>query len=177
MYKLKSVDSKKKAARVQLLGSGSILREVEAAAALLADDFGIASDVWSVTSFMELRRDGLDADRWNMLHPTATPRRSYVETCFGKAGGPVIASTDYMKLLADQIRPFVPGRYRVLGTDGFGRSDYRRKLRSFFEVDRFHVVVAALKALSDEATVPATLVADALHRYKIDTDKPNPALV
>ena len=177
MYKLKSVEAKMKAARVQLLGSGSILREVEAGAALLADDFGIASDVWSVTSFMELRRDGLDADRWNMLHPTAAPKRSYVETCLEKAGGPVIAATDYMKLLADQIRPFVPGRYRVLGTDGFGRSDYRRKLRSFFEVDRFHVVVAALKALADEGAVPATLVADALRKYGIDPDKPNPALV
>ena len=177
MYKLKSVEAKKKAARVQLLGSGSILREVEAGAALLADDFGIASDIWSVTSFMELRRDGLDADRWNMLHPTAAPKRSYVETCLEKAGGPVIAATDYMKLLADQIRPFVPGRYRVLGTDGFGRSDYRRKLRSFFEVDRFHVVVAALKALADEGTVPATLVADALRKYGINPDKPNPALV
>ena len=177
MYKLKSVEAKKKAARVQLLGSGSILREVEAGAALLADDFGIASDIWSVTSFMELRRDGLDADRWNMLHPTAAPKRSYVETCLEKAGGPVIAATDYLKLLADQIRPFVPGRYRVLGTDGFGRSDYRRKLRSFFEVDRFHVVVAALKALADEGTVPATLVADALRKYGINPDKPNPALV
>jgi pyruvate dehydrogenase E1 component len=177
MYKLKSGEATKNAGRVRLLGSGAILREVEAGAALLAEDFGIASDIWSVTSFMELRRDGLDADRWNMLHPTATPRLSYVETCLGKDGGPVIASTDYMKLLADQIRPFVPGRYRVLGTDGFGRSDYRRKLRSFFEVDRFHVVVAVLKALSDEGTVPATLVADALRKYKIDTDKPNPALV
>jgi pyruvate dehydrogenase E1 component len=177
MYKLRSVEAKKNAARVQLLGSGSILREVEAGAALLADDFGVASDIWSVTSFMELRRDGLDADRWNMLHPTAAPKRSYVETCLEKAGGPVIAATDYMKLLADQIRPFVPGRYRVLGTDGFGRSDYRRKLRSFFEVDRFHVVVAALKALADEGAVPATLVADALHKYGINPDKPNPALV
>jgi pyruvate dehydrogenase E1 component len=178
MYKLKSVEAKKKAGRVQLLGSGAILREVEAGAALLAEDFGIASDIWSVTSFMELRRDGLDADRWNMLHPTAAaPKRSYVETCLGKAGGPVIASTDYMKLLADQIRPFVPGRYRVLGTDGFGRSDYRRKLRGFFEVDRFHVVVAALKALSEEGAVPATVVADALHKYNIDSDKPNPPTV
>jgi pyruvate dehydrogenase E1 component len=177
MYKLRSVEAKKKAARVQLLGSGAILREVEAGAALLADDFGIASDIWSVTSFMELRRDGLDADRWNMLHPTATPRRSHVEACLDKAGGPVIASTDYMKLLADQIRPFVPGRYRVLGTDGFGRSDYRKKLRSFFEVDRFHVVVAALKALSEEGTVPASVVADALGKYGIDPDKPNPAMV
>ncbi len=177
MYKLRSVEAKKNAARVQLLGSGSILREVEVGAALLADDFGVASDIWSVTSFMELRRDGLDADRWNMLHPTAAPKRSYVETCLEKAGGPVIAATDYMKLLADQIRPFVPGRYRVLGTDGFGRSDYRRKLRSFFEVDRFHVVVAALKALADEGAVPATLVADALHKYGINPDKPNPALV
>ena len=177
MYKLRSVEAKKKAARVQLLGSGAILREVEAGAALLADDFGIASDIWSVTSFMELRRDGLDADRWNMLHPTAAPRRSHVETCLEKAGGPAVASTDYMKLLADQIRPFVRGRYRVLGTDGFGRSDYRRKLRSFFEVDRFHVVVAALKALSEEGTVPASVVADALRKYGIDPDKPNPATV
>jgi pyruvate dehydrogenase E1 component len=144
---------------------------------LLAEDFGIASDVWSVTSFMELRRNGLDTDRWNMLHPTAAPKRAYVETCLEKAGGPVIAATDYMKLLADQIRPFVPGRYRVLGTDGFGRSDYRRKLRSFFEVDRFYVVAAALKALADEGTVPATLVADALRKYGINPDKPNPALV
>jgi pyruvate dehydrogenase E1 component len=177
MYKLKSVEGKKKAARVQLLGSGAILREVEAGAALLADDFGIASDIWSVTSFMELRREGLDVDRWNMLHPTATPKRSHVETCLDKAGGPVIASTDYMKLLADQIRPFVPGRYRVLGTDGFGRSDYRKKLRSFFEVDRFHVVVAALKALSEEGTVPASVVADAIRKYGIDPDKPNPVTV
>jgi pyruvate dehydrogenase E1 component len=177
MYKLRSLEAKKKAVRVQLLGAGSILREVEAAAALLANDFGVASDIWSVTSFMELRRDGLDADRWNMLHPTAAPKRSYVETCLEKPGGPVIAATDYMKLLADQIRPFVPSRYRVLGTDGFGRSDYRRKLRNFFEVDRFHVVVAALKALADEGTVPATLVADALHKYGINPDKPSPALV
>jgi pyruvate dehydrogenase E1 component len=177
MYRLRSVEAKKRALRVQLLGSGAILREVEAGATLLADDFGIASDIWSVTSFMELRRDGLDVDRWNMLHPTATPRRCHVETCFDKVGGPVIASTDYMKLLADQIRPFVPGRYRVLGTDGFGRSDYRRKLRSFFEVDRFHVVVAALKALSEEGTVPVSVVADAIRKYGIDPDKPNPATV
>ena len=177
MYKLRSTETKKKAARVQLLGSGAILREVEAGAALLANDFGIASDIWSVTSFMELRRDGLDVDRWNMLHPTAKSRRSHVETCLDKAGGPVVASTDYMKLLADQIRPFVPGRYRVLGTDGFGRSDYRRKLRSFFEVDRFHVVVAALKALSEEGTVPASVVVDALRKYGLDPDRPNPATV
>jgi pyruvate dehydrogenase E1 component len=177
MYKLRSVEGKKKAPRVQLLGSGAILREIEAGAALLANDFGIASDIWSVTSFMELRRDGLDVDRWNMLHPTATPKRSHVETCLDKAGGPVVASTDYMKLLADQIRPFIPSRYRVLGTDGFGRSDYRRKLRSFFEVDRFHVVVAALKALSEEGTVPASAVADAIRKYGIDPDKPNPVTV
>jgi pyruvate dehydrogenase E1 component len=177
MYRLRSVEGKKKAPRVQLLGSGAILREVEAGAALLAEDFGIASDIWSVTSFMELRRDGLEADRWNMLHPTATPKRSHVEACFDKIEGPIIASTDYMKLLADQIRPFVPGRYRVLGTDGFGRSDYRKKLRSFFEVDRFHVVVAALKALSDEGGVPASVVADALRKYGIDPDKPNPTTV
>ncbi|PNG24282.1 pyruvate dehydrogenase (acetyl-transferring), homodimeric type [Methylocella silvestris] len=175
MYKLASVEGEKKGARVRLLGAGAILREVEAGAALLAKDFGVGSDVWSVPSFMELRREGLEVDRWNMLHPTEPQRRSYVETCLAGSDTPVIAATDYMKLLADQIRPFVPGRYRVLGTDGFGRSDYRRKLRGFFEVDRFHVVVAALKALSDDGKVSGTTVADAIAKYGIDPDKPNPA--
>jgi pyruvate dehydrogenase E1 component len=174
MYLLKDGGGDKKAPRVQLLGSGTILREVIAAADLLAD-FGVNADVWSVPSFTELRREGLDADRWNMLHPTEAPRRSYVETCLAERQGPVVAATDYMKAFADQIRPFVPRRYRVLGTDGFGRSDYRRKLRSFFEVDRRFVAVAALKALADEGTVPARTVADAIKKYEIDPAKPNPA--
>jgi pyruvate dehydrogenase E1 component len=160
--------------RVQLLGSGTILREVIAAADLLAADFGVAADIWSVPSFTELRREGLDTERWNLLHPTEKPRTSYVEACLADRRGPVIAATDYMKAFADQIRPFVPGRYRVLGTDGFGRSDYRKKLRSFFEVDRHFVAVAALKSLSDQGAVPAAIVAEALGKYGIDPEKPNP---
>jgi len=160
--------------RVQLLGSGTIMREVIAAAGLL-EDFGVAADVWSVPSFTELRRDGLAVERWNMLHPTEPPRRSYLETCLaGRPDGPVVAATDYMRAFADQIRPFVPRRYRVLGTDGFGRSDYRRKLRSFFEIDRCFVAVAALHSLAADGAVPASTVADAIARYQIDPDKPYP---
>jgi pyruvate dehydrogenase E1 component len=165
----------KTAPRVQLLGSGTILREVIAAADLLAEDFGVVADVWSAPSFTELRREGLAVDRWNMLHPTEERRRSYVETSLAdRPAGPVVASTDYMKSFADQIRPFVQRPYRVLGTDGFGRSDYRRKLRRFFEVDRYFVTVAALSALAEEGTVPASTVADAIAKYGIDPDKPDP---
>jgi pyruvate dehydrogenase E1 component len=177
MYLLKEgiAAGKKKTPRVQLMGSGTILREVIAAADLLAADFGIIADLWSVPSFTELRREGLDAERWNLLHPTENPRKSYVEACLAERPGPVIAATDYMKAFADQIRPFVPGRYRVLGTDGFGRSDYRKKLRQFFEVDRYFVIVTALKSLAEEGTVPASMVASAIKKYGIDPEKPNPA--
>ena len=140
--------------RVQLLGSGTILREVIAAADLLANDWGVAADVWSVPSFTELRREAIDVERWNLLHPAETPRRSHVETCLADREGPVVAATDYMRLFADQIRPYVPGRYRVLGTDGFGRSDYRRKLRHFFEVDRRWVALAALEILGEGRRAP-----------------------
>jgi pyruvate dehydrogenase E1 component len=143
---------------------------------LLAKDFGVSSDIWSVTSFTQLRRDGLEADRWNMLHPEAEPRISYVEKCLGKGVGPVVAATDYMKVVADGIRPFVPARFKALGTDGFGRSDYRRRLRSFFEVDRYHVAVAALKALADDQLLPSKTVAEAIKLYKIDTERASPAL-
>jgi len=179
MYLLKAGEAsqREKALRVQLLGSGTILREVIAAADLLAADFDITADIWSVPSFTELRREGLDVERWNMLHPTQPPRRSHVEVCLAERQGPVIAASDYMKAFADQIRPFVPQRYRVLGTDGFGRSDYRRSLRSFFEVDRHFIAVAALKALADEGAVPASAAADAIRRYGIDPEKPNPARV
>ena len=179
MYLLKAGEAsqREKALRVQLLGSGTILREVIAAADLLAADFDITADIWSVPSFTELRREGLDVERWNMLHPTQPPRRSHVEVCLAERQGPVIAASDYMKAFADQIRPFVPQRYRVLGTDGFGRSDYRRRLRSFFEVDRHFIAVAALKALADEGAVPASAAADAIRRYGIDPEKPNPARV
>jgi pyruvate dehydrogenase E1 component len=164
----------KKAPRVQLLGSGSILREVLAAAELLQQDFGVVADVWSVPSFTELRREGIETERWNRLHPTEKPRTSYVEECLGKRPGPVIASTDYMRAYADQIRPFIPGRYVTLGTDGYGRSDLRGRLRSFFEVDRNHVTVAALKALADEGTIPAETVAKAIESYEIETERAEP---
>jgi pyruvate dehydrogenase E1 component len=162
--------------KVQLMGSGAILREVIAAADLLRDDWGVPADIWSVTSFTELAREAHDVDRWNLLHPTETPRVPYVKKKISERGeGPVIASTDYMKLYADQVRPSVPNRYSVLGTDGFGRSDYRRTLRYFFEVDRHFVTVAALKALADENKIPSIKVAEAIEKYGIDPDKANPA--
>ena len=178
MYRFKQGQAGSKVApRVQLLGSGTILREVIAAADLLVNDFGVVADVWSVPSFTELRREAIEVERWNTLHPTETPRKSHVETCLGEPEGPVIAATDYMRLMADQIRAWVPRRYRVLGTDGFGRSDYRKKLRHFFEVDRHWVTVAALKALADEGTIQASVVADAIKKYGLDPEKPNPAKV
>jgi pyruvate dehydrogenase E1 component len=176
MYLLKRGGPKKKL-KVQLLGSGTILREVIAAADLLEEDFGVSADIWSVTSFNELRRDGLDVERWNMLHPEHTRRMSYVEKCLKDGSGPVVASTDYIKAYADQIRPFVPRHYIALGTDGFGRSDSREKLRHFFEVDRYYVAIAALKALADEGGLPAAKVAEAIKKYGIDPEKPNPVTV
>ncbi|HEY5657643.1 MAG TPA: pyruvate dehydrogenase (acetyl-transferring), homodimeric type [Myxococcota bacterium] len=163
--------------RVELLGSGAILREVIAAADLLRDDFGVESSVWSVTSFNELRREGLDAERWNALHPTEAPRRCHVTEMLRDRPGPVVAASDYMKAYADQIRAFVPSRYVALGTDGFGRSDQRERLRHFFEVNRYFVALAALKALADEGAVPASDVARAIEKYGIDPAKPNPAKV
>jgi pyruvate dehydrogenase E1 component len=163
------------APRVQLLGSGTILREVLAGADLLAADFGVTADVWSAPSMTELRRDGMAVERWNLLHPTDSPRTTWVEQCLAERTGPVIAATDYVRSFAEQIRPYVPGgSYRVLGTDGYGRSDSRRNLRRFFEVDRFHVVVAALSSLAAQGTVPSTTVADAIRKYELDPDRPAP---
>jgi pyruvate dehydrogenase E1 component len=163
--------------RVQLLGSGTILHEVVAAADLLAEDFGVSADVWSVTSFTELRRDGIEVERWNMLHPEEDPRSAYVSECLSAEGGPVVASTDYIRAFADQIRQWVPGRYRVLGTDGFGRSDFRSALRRFFEVDRHYVAVAALRELADLGQVEPARVREALERYGIDPEAPIPTSV
>jgi pyruvate dehydrogenase E1 component len=160
--------------RVQLLGSGSILREVEAAATMLEEEWQVSADVWSATSFTELRRDGISVERWNRLHPGEEPRRAWVTEQLEPTEGPVIASTDYMRAFADQIRAFVPRRYSVLGTDGFGRSDTREGLRAFFEVDRRHVVVAALEALAAEGAVPAKKVAEAIWKYEIDSSAPDP---
>ena len=177
MYPLTNGGGNGKGPRVQLLGSGTILREAIAAADLLRDDFGVAADVWSVPSFTELRRDGIEVERWNMLHPLEPQRRSYVETCLADRPGPVVAATDYIRAFADQIRPYVPRRYRVLGTDGFGRSDYRARLRSFFEIDRHYITVAALRSLADEEQIPASRVDAAIKKYDIDPEKPNPATV
>jgi pyruvate dehydrogenase E1 component len=163
--------------RVQLLGSGTILLEVLAAAALLEEDWGVTADVWSVTSFTELRRDGIEAERWNMLHPESERRRAYVSEQLGAREGPVVASTDWIRAYPDQIRQWVPSRYRVLGTDGYGRSDYRRALRRFFEVDRHYVTVAALSELADEGLVDRERVTEAIRRYEIDPEAPMPTTV
>jgi pyruvate dehydrogenase E1 component len=173
LYRLRDAEDAS-AQRVQLLGSGSILREVIAAADLLRDEFGVHADVWSATSFNELRRDGLDAERWNLLHPEEPQRKSFVEEQLGERPGPVVAATDWVKAYADQIRPFVPAHYRVLGTDGFGRSDKRERLRHFFEVNRFFVAIAALKSLADTGAIAPAIVRQAIERFKIDPAKPNP---
>ena len=174
MYRLKKGGKSK--LRAQLMGSGTILREVIAGAELLEKDWGVSSDIWSITSFTELRREGLDCERHNMLHPTAKAHIPYVTAQLAKTEGPIIASTDYMKLFSDQIRPFIPrGRdFKVLGTDGFGRSDFRSKLREHFEVDRHYVVLATLRALADEGSVPVAKVAEAIKKYGIDPNKANP---
>ncbi|WP_295624578.1 pyruvate dehydrogenase (acetyl-transferring), homodimeric type [uncultured Nitrosomonas sp.] len=176
MYLFKPGNKSSKGPRVQLLGAGAILREVIAAAEILKQEYNVNADIWGVTSFNELRREALGVMRWNMLHPTQPAKLSHVENCLKGRKGPVVAATDYMKIYADQIREFVPGRYCVLGTDGFGRSDTREKLRHFFEVDRFYITVAALKALSEEEKISNKQVADAIKKYGIDPEKPNPAI-
>ena len=162
---------------VRLLGSGAILREVIAAGELLEQDFGVSSDIWSVTSFNELRREALAAGRWNTMHPEHEARTSYVTLCTQDVACPTVAATDYLKINADQIREFIHGRYYVLGTDGFGRSDTRAQLRKFFEVNRYYVAVVALKALADEGNIPVSTVSEAIKKYNIDPEKPNPVTV
>jgi len=174
MYKIKDAG---KNAKIQLLGSGTILRETLAAAEILKTQFKIDADVWSVTSFNELRRDGLDAERWNLLHPSKPRRLSYVEEQLAGTKGPIVAASDYMRLVADQIRPYVPRSYSVLGTDGFGRSDRRSELRRFFEVDRNYITLAALKSLADQGDIPVKVVAEAIKTLGIDPEKPNPLTV
>ena len=176
MYLLQKNSTKSSKKVVQLLGSGTILRESVAAAELLKKDFGITADIWSVTSFNELRKEGLSTARWNMLHPEEAPQQSYVESCLDGTKGPVIAATDYMKSYADQVREFVPRTYTVLGTDGFGRSDTRANLRKFFEVDRYYIVVAALSSLVQDNVIEAGEVTRAIKKYGIDPDKPDPAV-
>lgn len=172
LYLFRSGGRKKK--KVQLLGSGTILREVIAAADLLEQEFGVSSDIWSATSFNELRREADEVERWNRLHPESPARETYVTSCFKDRNGPFIAATDYIKQYADQIRAWVPGHFVVLGTDGFGRSDTRQQLRKYFEVDRFHIVIAALKSLADEGKITASEVSRAIKIYGIDPSKPHP---
>jgi pyruvate dehydrogenase E1 component len=175
MYLLKSGGKGK--VRVTLFGSGTILREVLAAAELLEQDFGVPADVYSVTSFSELRRNALDVERWNLLHPAQPPRVPYVREALGDHAGPFIAASDYIKTVPDQIRQWVPGRYAVLGTDGFGRSDSRAELRRFFEVNRHYVVIAALKCLADDGKIDVPMVTKAMQAFGIDPEKPNPLSV
>ncbi len=175
MYKLQSGGRKK--LRATLMGSGTILRECQAAAEMLAADFGVSADVYSVPSFAELRRDAIDCDRWNMLHPADEARQPYVQTLLADADGPFIAATDYMRLVPDQVRQWVPGRYVTLGTDGFGRSDARAALRQHFEVDRRYIVVATLHALAADGLLPPAKVEAAIVKLGIDPAKPNPLTV
>jgi len=172
MYLYKSGGKKKK--KVQLMGSGTILREVIAAADLLAEDWGVDADIWSCTSFNELAREAQEIERWNRLHPLEKAKTPYITQQLKTHRGPTIVATDYIRQYPEQIRQWVPGAYTVLGTDGFGRSDTRKELRSHFEVNSFHVVIAALKTLADEGSLPAGKVDEAIKKYKIDTEKTNP---
>ncbi|HVF15699.1 MAG TPA: pyruvate dehydrogenase (acetyl-transferring), homodimeric type, partial [Steroidobacteraceae bacterium] len=160
--------------RVNLLGAGTILREVIGAAEILEKDYGVPADVFSCPSFNELRREALDVERKNLLHPDQPAQVPYVRSCLGDRTGPFIAASDYMKILPDQIREWVPGRFIVLGTDGYGRSDSRAQLRRHFEVDRQHIVVASLRALADEGKLDMATVKAAMKKFNIDPDKPNP---
>jgi pyruvate dehydrogenase E1 component len=174
MYLFKATERRNRLLHVQLLGSGTILREVIAAAELLQKDWDVTADIWSCPSFTLLKRDGEDANRWNTLHPLATPREPFVTQLLQDREGPAIAATDYMRSFAEQIRPYVPMPYFVLGTDGFGRSDTREALRGFFEVDRHWITLTALRALAEQGEVDRNTVAAAITKYGIDPEKPNP---
>ena len=176
MYPLRK-SKKRSKKKVELLGAGTILLEVEAAAEILEKDYGVAANVWSLTSVNELQREGKAAERWNLHHPASEPRVPYVTQCLQDAAGPVIAATDYIKAHTDQIREFVPQRFVVLGTDGYGRSDTRQKLRQFFEVSREYVVIAALKALADEGVIKAAEVGKAIKALGVNPEKIDPTLV
>ncbi len=178
MYRLQGsqIKQQERQHHVQLLGSGAILREVIAAAELLEKDFSVSAEIWSVTSFNRLRRDGMEIQRWNMLHPDETPKVSYVEKCLDDKKGPVIAATDYMKIYADQIRPYVKANYTVLGTDGFGRSDTRKQLRYHFEVNANYIVIAAIHSLVELGALENSVLSSAMQRYGIDPNKPNPVV-
>jgi pyruvate dehydrogenase E1 component len=173
LYKFKNSTAKHKN-KVQLMGSGTIFREVIAAAEMLENEWNVSADIWGVPSFNLLRRDGIETTRWNTMHPTATPKVSFTTEMLSGAQGPFIAATDYMRDYAERIRQYVPGEYHVLGTDGFGRSDTREQLRAFFEVNAQYVVVSALKSLADAGTIKAEVVVQAMEKYGIDSEKTYP---
>ena len=173
MYKIREFNKFKKT-KIQFLGSGTILREMIAGAEILQKEYQIDSEIWSVTSFNELRRDGLEVERYNLLNPEKDPKKSYVEKCLGKTEGPILAASDYMRMNSDQIRPYVNKSFYSLGTDGFGRSDTRKNLRKFFEVDKEHVVTYGLSVLAKEQLIASKYVKEAIKKYKIDTNKPMP---
>ena len=176
MYLFKEFHNKGKIT-VQLLGSGTILREMISAAKILSEEYNIDSDVWSVTSFNELRKDGMTVERRNLLNPEQKPEKPYIEECISKRDGPIIAASDYMRSFVDQVRPYVSKPFYSFGTDGYGRSDSRKKLRKFFEVDKEHIVAYTLSALAKEQLVPSTYANKAIKKYKIDKDKPIPTLL
>jgi len=173
MYKIKEFKSYKKT-KIQLIGSGTILREIMAGAEILQKEYQIDSEIWSVTSFNELGRDGMETERHNLLNPGKTQKISYVEQCLGKKEGPILAASDYMRSYSDQIRPYIKKSFYSLGTDGFGRSDTRKNLRKFFEVDKEHIVTYALSVLSKEQLIASRYAKEAIKKYKIETEKPFP---
>ena len=174
MYLFKEF-GKKGQARVQLLGSGTILREVISAAKILSEEYDIDSDVWSITSFNELRRDGMETERWNLLNPDEKRKKPYVQQCLEKRSGPIVAASDYTRSYADQIRPYTEKSFYSLGTDGYGRSDTRKKLRKFFEVDKEHIVAYTLSALAKEQLVETKKAEKAIKKYKIEKNRDFPS--
>ena len=173
MYKIKEY-SKYKKTKIQLLGSGAILREMMIAAKILQNEYQIDSEIWSVTSFNELRRDGLEVERYNLLNPTEEKRITYLEQCLGKTEGPILAASDYMRMNSDQIRPYTSKSFYSLGTDGYGRSDTRQNLRRFFEVDKEHIVAYGLSVLANEQLIASKYAEEAIKKYNIDKNKPMP---
>ena len=173
MYKIKESSSSKEA-KIQLLGSGTILREMMAASDILKKEYQVDSEVWSVTSFNELRKNGMEVERQNLLNPSETNKKSYIEECLGKQQGPILAATDYMRINSDQIRSFTKKSFYSLGTDGYGRSDTRKNLRSFFEVDKEHIVAYSLSVLAKEQLITSKYAEDAIKKYNIDKNKPMP---
>tara|TARA_S200000501_G_C20480139_1_gene593482 strand:+ start:21 stop:620 length:600 start_codon:yes stop_codon:yes gene_type:complete len=173
MYKIKEFNEYKKT-KIQFLGSGAILREMIAGAEILQKEYKIDSEVWSVTSFNELRRNGLEVERYNLLNPDKDPKKSFVDQCLGDNQGPILAASDYMRMNSDQIRPYIHKSFYSLGTDGFGRSDTRVNLRKFFEVDKEHIVAYGLSILAKEQLLPSKYALDAIKKYKINTEKPFP---